>query len=302
MKYKWNIILKWGAILGAGLSALEVLKMLARKVNYPFSTIADLLLILVFILVLVKAVQIYRDKSGNGFISFSKSYGIGLGVICVSFLFFFCYLLIHFNLIEKEGLARINATLEQNYTKRISKEPVPENEISIYLANAQTIIRKQCDKNCEENALADKDLTVQKIDTICIYFSQRLGQGEKDTSNYSYKNFDQYAQTLLINTNEQMINEMRDTNAVLVSLLRSIAIQSASELNGISPLAKRLESEKDKIPHYDNTITASIVSSLIATLYGLLINIFTALYVFRKKGEHTCGAINDNEKDETKNK
>ncbi len=288
MKNWFRTTFLWGIVLGAGLSALELLKMMARRVDYPFGTIADLMMILLIIVVLVKCAKDYRDNFAGGFITFGKTFGLSAGAVGVAFIFFLIYLVIHFSFIEKDGIDRINTAFEQKYRTRLAQDTVKMEDIDTYIINSG-------------NILAETKTSILKDDTACNTFvdnrlamlwdcyAERLRKGAAmDTANYHYGKFDSYAQKVWINTLEQLLNEEQE-DTICTTVLSQIVLTSAAGFDSASPLQLRLEAEKDSVPRYNNSLTVALMNSVSTLLYGLFFGIFTSLYVYRKE-KYSCGA------------
>jgi hypothetical protein len=72
-----KIFLQWGGLLALCLAILELLKIIARKIDYSFSAIYDLLLILVLIGMIFLGTKQYRDSLKNKAITYAKAFGFG---------------------------------------------------------------------------------------------------------------------------------------------------------------------------------------------------------------------------------
>jgi len=137
-----------------------------------------------------------------------------------------------------------------------------------------------------------------KLEVIWNSYGERLRLGvAADTANYAYGKFDKYAQNLLINTLEQLLNESSDDTLCTAALSQTVLVAAAA-LDSASPLQLRLDAERSLIPHYTNALSVSLMHSFLVLLYGLFFNIFTSLYIYKKK-KNTCGA--DEEKPEPQN-
>ncbi|MBP5709695.1 MAG: DUF4199 family protein [Bacteroidales bacterium] len=290
MRNWFKTAILWGIVLGAGLSALELLKMLARRVDYPFGTIADLMMILLFIAVLVKCAKTYRDNVCGGLISFGKAFGLGAGMVGVAFFFSLFYLIIHYSFIEKDGIDRINKAFEQKYQARLAQDTVSMSDIDTYISNSRVIL-SETKSSIMQDDTACNTFVDSKIDMIFDAYSERLRKGAAtDTADYHYGKFDAYAQKILVNTLEQMLNENVGDTFCTPVLSRTV-LASTAALDSISPLQLRLECEKDSVPHYSNVLALGLFNSVATLLYGLFFNIFTSLYIYRKK-KNSCGADN----------
>lgn len=286
MKQRLRITVKWGLLAGAGLMALELLKMAARNLDYPFGPIGDILLILIFIVALVFSGKEYREKELDGLISFAKAFGAGCETVVIAFLLYFGYLFLHFNVIEKGGIDRINNTYQVNYLERLKKEPISEDALNTFVTDAYFVIENQKEETLK-GQIQDTDcnnVLNNKLDTLHLFFCLRLKQQYgRDSLHYFYGTFDEYAQMTMMNITEQILNVASEEEQKCLDNFSLIALNSANSLTTLSPLQMEFEKKQPDIPHYDNLLAVVLQSSFMVLLYGLFFNIFTSLYIFKKE-------------------
>ena len=286
MKRRLKITAKWGVLAGVGLMALEVIKMAARHLDYPFGPIGDILLILIFIVALVLAGKEYRDKELDGLIPFAKAFGAGCETVVIAFLLYFGYLFLHYNVIEKGGIDRINATYQANYFERLKKDTLSEDALNTFVTDAYFIIQNQKEETLKAQSQDTACNTVlnNKLDSLHLFFCLRLKQQYgRDSLHYFYGTFDEYAQKTMMNITEQILNVASEEAQSCLDNFSLIALNSANALTSLSPLQAKFDKMQPEIPHYDNLFAVVLQSSFMVLLYGLFFNIFTSLYIFKKE-------------------
>ena len=81
----WLITIKWGAILGVGLSFAQLLRHYTKDLEYfTFAPIYELLLVLIFITALFVGIKEYRDRACQGIIKFPNAFLTGIKIIFVA--------------------------------------------------------------------------------------------------------------------------------------------------------------------------------------------------------------------------
>lgn len=280
-----KMFLQWGGLLALCLAILELLRMVARKIDYSFSAIYDLLLIIVLIGIILLGTKQYRDSLKNKTITYAKAFGFGALITITAFVLYFGYMFLHYKSIEPEGIDRINKQNEQRYVEKQKKDTLNSVELEHFLATAHQSLQCQTDTFIQKTTFADSVCLRNSIDTINSYLSIRiLGPKVKsDTALYAIKNFTRFARKTLWDITEQHLKTLPDSNEVCVSGIQQIVAETQKELENYSPLNLRLEKGSSKIPHYDSVFTIAFISAFLVLCYGIFVNIFTALYLYRKK-------------------
>lgn len=280
-----KIFMQWGGLLALCLAILELLKMVARKIDYSFSAIYDLLLILILIGIILLGTKQYRDSLKNKTITYAKAFGFGALITITAFVLYFGYMFLHYKSIEPEGIDRINKQNEQRYVEKQQKDTLNSVELEHFLATAHQSLQCQTDTFIQKTTFADSVCLRNSIDTINSYLSIRiLGPKVKsDTALYAIKNFTRFARKTLWEITEQHLNTLPDSNEACVRGIQQIVAETQKELDNYSPLSLRLEQNSSKIPHYDSIFTIAFISASLVFCYGIFVNIFTALYLYRKK-------------------
>src|SRR5574344_462641 len=131
-KTKFQIILKWGALLGAGLSLIRLLNFFSRNIEYSFGPVFDLLMIVAFVGVLYACIKESRDKCLDGIIKFTKAFCVGASVVFIAFVAVFVYLNFHYTVIEKDGIEKHNQRNIELAYQKIQKDTITNDEIKDY--------------------------------------------------------------------------------------------------------------------------------------------------------------------------
>lgn len=280
-----KMFLQWGGLLALCLAILELLRMVARKIDYSFSAIYDLLLIIVLIGIILVGTKQYRDSLKNKTITYAKAFGFGALITVTAFVLYFGYMFLHYKSIEPDGIDRINKKNEQLYLEKVQKDTLNSAELEHFLTTARQSLQCQTDTFVQQNDTADSACLRNAIDTINSYLSIRiLGPKVKsDTALYAIKNFTRFARKTLWEITEQHIKTFPESNEACVRGIQQIVAETQKELDNYSPLSLRLEQSSSKIPRYDSIFTIAFISASLVFCYGIFVNIFTALYLYRKK-------------------
>lgn len=293
-KDKFVIILKWGALLGAGLSVIKLLGFFAEKMQYPFGPVNDLLMVVAIVACLFMAIREVRDKQQDGIIKFSKAFLLGCGIVFVGYFILCLYLMLHFTAIDKEGVANINARNIQHTTDVIQKDTITTEELADYYANLKRIALKVSHTNAENDSVrmhADSGI-------IAIINLHKMGMEKLTAHDSSIFKLD----TFNISAN----NQLRATanyihmNQHAISELSYEAVEVARDSMAENPVwQQRLDNLRNQIPQYHTTFAAATITPMSILLYGLMLNIFVALFLYRK--EKTVCSMPENEQEETEN-
>ena len=96
--------LKWGALLGAGLSLIKLLTYFGESIDYEFGPVVEFAVVACIVFLLYLGIKEVRDKLQDGIISFPKAFVVGIGIVFVAALVAFGYHLIHYNYIDPKGI------------------------------------------------------------------------------------------------------------------------------------------------------------------------------------------------------
>lgn len=286
-KEKLLIITKWGALLGAGLSLIKLLGYCAEKLEYAFGPVSDLLMVAVIVLCIYMAVKQVRDNLQDGLIKFSRAFLMGCGVVFLGYIILSLYMMLHFNVIDREGVAKIN-TKSMNHTAEVlKKDTVTQAEMKAYCADMKKIALEESYRLGGDSLHAQCDSGI-----VVIYklFERSLNLRIKDDSTILRRDtFDICADRAM-----REASAFVQMNKPEVSGLSHAAIETARDSMAVTPLwQKKLDSMKKQIPQYHTTFAAATITTMAILLYGLMLNIFVALFLYRK--ENTVCSRNGND-------
>lgn len=284
-----NIVLKWGFFLGVGLSAIELLKFVAHKISYPFGPVFDLMLILLFIAFLLFGIRACRDKAMQGKISFPKAYGRGALISILGCAVFFCYLLFHYDVVQPDGLAKINDNNRQRFYEKLQSDTISTEALTNYFIASDDIIKSEKERviaTIEDSVIATQ--VSNSIDTLNTYFKLRLNHKTDNDTNFLMKNFDHYARKNWVDAGTQFLNLQENEADACAEMLPELIQNVNAKLLEISPLERRFEQESSAIKQYQSVAQVAGISALLMLLYGLFFSIFVALYLYRSKSAPTC--------------
>lgn len=279
----WRIHIKWGIILGIFLSALEILKMFARKVDYQAGQLLDLAMIIGFILVLFYGVREFKDYY-TGRLSFAKAFLSTITITIAGVAVLFCYDSLHYSVFEKDGLQKKYAVALDKYRNNLAKDTITAAELSAYTDTVSSIMNIQKDEYLSINNVADT--LSSEINTGVLLFQQYytkkiLSRPESDREFYRLGEFSQYSRRVLMETlvsyYEQ--NESKSSTAGIQNIIQN----TNRVLEGVDPLEKRFNETKTRVPRYDKTGNYAAVSGAMYLIYGMFFGLFVAMFHYRSK-------------------
>lgn len=275
-KKKTIIVAKWGALLGAGLSLIKLLGFFAEKLEYPFGPVSDLLMVVAIVACLYLAIRDVRDKLQDGLIKFSRAFLIGAGVVVIGYIVLSFYMFLHFGVIDKEGIAKINQKNINHAVQVVKKENVTDEELKTYREDLR-------DAALRESALLADDTLRHRADSgvvvILKLFNRSLDLRLKDDSTILRRDtFDLCADKLLHETTTFV-----RMNQPEISPLSCDAVEAARDTLVENPIwQKRLDGMKDRIPQYHTILAGATITTFAVLLYGIMLAIFVALFLYRK--------------------
>ena len=278
-----RILIKWGAVLGVAMSALELIKMVARTVQYGNTKVLDIAMIIGYVLILYAGIKELKHNYASR-LTFAKAYG---GTVVISFvgaLILFGYCMLHYAVIEPDGLNKKYESALDNFKQVIYNDTITTAELTAYLDTTKQLIAVQEKKVCA-------DITEDSIytdihngaDMIYKYYAEKVsGQQAMDTAdNYRMRNFCGFARKKLVETLELYM--IQNEQQVSTPYIKQIVQQANNELLKVSPAEIRYEKNKSHVPHYDKTGMFAMVNALITWLYGMFFGLFIAMYHYTSK-------------------
>ena len=272
--------IKWGALLGAGLSLIKLISFFASKLDYPFGPVADLLMIAFFILCLYMGIKEIRDKQQDGLIRFPKAFLLGILMTLVAFVVMFLYLLIHFNYIEKDALKTKNEMAIQRAEKLVQKDTITRAELTNYYQNVCSILQSEAEHtDVDSTRKLQSDSSMNLL--LDAYQKQLIENKHDDEPNfYRLDSFEYNAQCLLYDITRNL-NGIDSTTAIIVG-------ESHEDIHAMIPVWQKRLVQMD-IPQIHSIPVAAAADSLSVIIYGLLLDIFVALFLYRKE-KNQCSA------------
>jgi len=306
----WKIHLKWGVVAGVMLCVIEILKMLARKVDYQSAQLLDLAMIIGFILVLHFGVKEFKEVYPER-LSFAKAYFCCIAVSLIGAAVLFGYDMLHYSVIEKDGLEKKYAVALDKYKQNLAKDTLTNAELMAYTDAATTLLNERKEALLAgatlkaDSCLSTDSLQQQLRDEINSgillfqqYYADKLrSKPEADKESYQLGNFTPYAKKVLIETLVSY-SEQNDGKAS-TPYVQGIVQKTNDTLASLDPLDKRFEETKNRVPRYDRNGQYAAVSAMMYLLYGMFFGLFVAMfhYTSKKPIEEYVPSENDEEQD-----
>lgn len=283
-KNPWLVCVKWGALLGVALSIFELVKMVARNVEFEGAKMFDIAIIIVFILLIHAGVKEFKEKYPQR-LSFAKAFMACIIISFVGAVLFFGYDLLHYSLIEKDGLAKKYDKALNNFRASIERDTISTLELNAYLDTVKVMMEEQEMLVCQENTLSDSIRMDVHRGTQLIerfYDEKMTARRAADTAhNYQMANFAPYARRVLVETLQLYIAQNETENST--RYVEQVVQQTNSQLATVNPVDARFEQNKSHVPHYDKALTYVSVSAMMNLLYGMFFGLFVAMFHYRSK-------------------
>ena len=282
---KFIITIKWGALLGAGLSLIKLMTYYAGTLDadYPFGPISDLLMVAAFVFAIYMAIKEVRDKVQDGVIRFAPAFGYGVMVVIIAYILMVGYLLCHYRFIETDGVEKNNRrNMELDY-QRLGKEMATDVEVSQYYESVAAVLTEERG-NIETDAGCGATLD-SATQILLTAYKRQLVEKPHDAEDPAYRldSFSVKANELLYRCAEAVLANANEANRECLASLPELLDNSSRDIQGLNPLVARFEKVKPSIPQSDSPIMAAFAYSLSILLYGLLLNIFVALFLYRNE-------------------
>lgn len=278
MKNKLKITFIWGALLGAGLSLIKLLGFFSQNIDYPFEPISDLLMVIVFVVCLYMGIKELRDKYQDGLIKYTRAFALGLGITVFAYIIMVIFLIVNYQFIDKDGVARTNQQNIEKAHEAIAKDTATQVEIDSYLSQTQEIIT--------DNAKKITNDTLPQVDSVLhVILTQQWAHVKKGSLMENADNhlnvFAKNAQQSLAVITENVLKENVDSTCA--AQVRAIITESQPQIEAIDPADVRFEAIQDKIPQAKNAYDAALKYSIAILLYGIMLDIFVALFLYRNE-------------------
>lgn len=283
-KKLWVICLKWGALLGACLGGLELIKMVARQIDYGNTQVMDIAMIIGYILILYTAVKEFKEYYPAR-LSFPKAFLACLLVSLFGSVVLFGYDMFHYAIIEKDGLQNKHEVALQNFRKAIEKDTVTNEELTFYVDTVKKMTVNQEQKVLVDNNLQDSiaDKVQKGLDMIIRFYEEKITlQRSTDTANhYQLGNFSAFGRQVLIETLSIYVsqNEEESSTRYVQDIIKNVNVQ----LQNVNVADMRYEMNKSHVPHYEKPGRYAAISAFMDMVYGMFFGLFIAMFHYRSK-------------------
>ena len=310
----WKVHLKWGIILGVMLAGIEILKMFSRKVDYQAAQLLDLAMIVGFILVLHLGVKEFKEIYPER-LSFAKAFLSCIVTSVIGVVLLFGYDMLHYSVIEKDGLQQKYTTALAKYKQNLAKDTLTNAELMAYTDAATAMLSEQKEQFCNdssvvfktEGCMTDESQQSQIRDEVSggillfqqYYTGKLCSKPEADKEQYKLGNFTPYAKRVLMETLTSYIEQ--NEGKASTPFVQEIVQKTNEELPSIDPLDKRFEETKSHVPRYDKNGQYAAVNAMMYLLYGMFFGLFVAMFNYTSKKPIEEFVPSENEETETTN-
>lgn len=285
MKNSFTISLKWGALLGVALSILQLAKVYSRGFDfYAFGPVLNLFNMLIFIAILYMGIKEIKEECFDGIISFTKAFLQGTIMVFVAFFVVLIYLNLQYGVIFKDELAKVNEVNREKFKENLQKDSLTTVEFEAVIISQNQIIQNE-----KEIVIFDANidsingiLISNRLDTIYQYYTHFVKNSRDSIELFTLGSFDQFSKGALMEVLGKYLTTL-PKNDSMAPFLNTIISKSTQSFSTISPLNIRFEKEKSRIPQYTNSFSAAMFYSFSVIIFGILFNIFVAMYSYDKK-------------------
>jgi uncharacterized membrane protein len=282
---KFIITLKWGALLGAGLSLIKLATYYAGTMDadYPFGPISDLLMVIAFVVAIYMAIKEIRDNRQDGVIRFAPAFGYGVLVVFIAYAVMVGYLLVHYTHIEKDGVEKNNRRNMELAFQRVQKEQATDEEVSRYYESVAALLGAERDRLETDSVCGAKLDSATQI--LLIAYKRQLVEKPHASDDPSYRldSFQLKADELLYRCTAAVLANANDSSREYIANLPALIDATGRDRVAADPVNARFEIVKPTVPQSDSPVMAAFAYSLSILLYGLLLNIFVALFLYRNE-------------------
>lgn len=283
-KKLWRVCLLWGVVLAVALALFELIKMAARTVDYGSTQMFDIALIVGYVVILHAGIKAFKAAYPDR-LTFSKAFLCGLIISFVGSTLFFGYELLHYQVIEKDGLNKKYETALQNFRNVIDKDTITSEELNWYIDTVETILNQQKSNCLEKGSIPDslKEDVMKGVDLIDKFFVEKIStQKSLDTANhYQMANFSTYGRKVMVETMVLYVDQ--NDNLPSTNYVKEILQQTNISLEKVNPADRRFNMTKSHVPHYEKPGRYAAFAAMMDLLYGMFFSIFVAMYHYRSK-------------------
>ncbi|MBP1673578.1 MAG: hypothetical protein H6Q25_1393 [Bacteroidetes bacterium] len=285
MKKQWTIILKWGLILGVGLSIIQMARKFADGFDfYSFGPILDLINVLIFIVLIYAGTKEIKETIYDGIISFTKAFIKGVAIVVTAFIIVFIYLNLHYGVFFKDQMAFVNNKRLERMEERIKQDTIRKVELDSMLNIHKQVVKKQ-EQVVYQNAAIDslnRIMISARVDSIITYYTYFMKNQKLNEDHFKLGNFDSYSRSTMNDISRKFIAKLPKSDTS-VTYLSTIILNGSAKFSEVSVVKTRFDQDKSKIQLYTNSFSMAAYFSSQVLIFGILFSIFVAMYLYRKK-------------------
>ena len=289
-KSPWYICLKWGLIFGAVAVIFEVVRMVARNLEFSNQAAGSLALIILYVLVLYAGVKEFKEHYPQR-LSFAKAFLSCILISAVGCVILFGFEVLQYSKIDPDGLEKRYETSLTNYRRMVEKDTVSTAELNLYLDTLSSIVGISQDQVMDaQDTVVDDGMKVEVkkgLDLLQKYYRatltnefQKRSMQPIDTV-WDLSHFSMKARRTLMQTLELYVNQNDKAPSTLY--VQQIVQRAENLLRDYSVADIRFEKKKADIPHYTSPVTYAAINSFFSWIYALLVGIFVSVYHYRSK-------------------
>lgn len=277
-------ILKWGFLLGAVVSAIEIVKNYAQSIDITsFSSVISIAILVITVLILYAGIKEVRERTEGDVISYPKAFGVGIGMVFVAFVVVLLVLTTLFS-VRPKFLQNVNDKNQELYYENLKKDSVTTAEVNLFLEQIDSLISAKLQLTTETLTPEEALAVDSNVQFIMRHYLPYIQNGRNvDSTHYTLGNFNNFAKNAWVQMFEKCQQGAFLTDS-LVTPITQVIISTANEMENFNLHEKRYQATKnEKVFTHTNPLSSAIMFSFSLIIYGLFCNLFVALYLYRKK-------------------
>lgn len=277
-------ILKWGFLLGAVVSAIEIVKNYAQSIDITsFSSVISIAILVITVLILYAGIKEVRERTEGDVISYPKAFGVGIGMVFVAFVVVLLVLTTLFS-VRPKFLQNVNDKNQELYYENLKKDSVTTAEVNLFLEQIDSLTSAKLQLTTETLTPEEALAVDSNVQFIMRHYLPYIQNGRNvDSTHYTLGNFNNFAKNAWVQMFEKCQQGAFLTDS-LVTPITQVIISTANEMENFNLHEKRYQATKnEKVFTHTNPLSSAIMFSFSLIIYGLFCNLFVALYLYRKK-------------------
>ena len=277
-------ILKWGFLLGAVVSAIEIVKNYAQNLDITsFGSVISIAILVITVLILYAGIKEVRERTEDDVISYPKAFGVGIGIVFVAFVVVLLVLTTLFS-VRPKFLQNVNDKNQELYYENLKKDSVTTAEVNLFLEQIDSLTSAKLQLTTETLTLEEALAVDSNVQFIMRHYLPYIQNGRNvDSTHYTLGNFNNFAKNAWVQMFEKCQQGAFLTDS-LVTPITQVIISTANEMENFNLHEKRYQATKnEKVFTHTNPLSSAIMFSFSLIIYGLFCNLFVALYLYRKK-------------------